>query len=357
MLIIAIKINNIMADKKFFNNKGPFDLAQLAELSGAKINYSKVSAPKDFQKILIKDVASLEKAEKGHIAFFANAKYKNLFSTSKAEVIICQEKFVDAAPEGAYLLIHTNPYYVYALICNAFYPTFEKAKKSQIHQTAIISESAKLGENVTIGANVYIGENVQIGDNTHIKAGAIIEDNCKIGENCQISNNVTISHTIMGDNNLILPNAAIGQDGFGFATENGQHVKVPQIGRVLIGNNVEIGAGTTIDRGSAADTIISDMCRIDNLVQIGHNVKLGRGCVIVSQVGVAGSTEIGDYSVLGGQVGVAGHLKIGSFVTIAAKAGIAKDIEDKKIMGGTPAVPIREWHKQTAILNKLVNSK
>ena len=177
--------------------------------------------------------------------------------------------------------------------------------------------------------------------------------NCVIGNDCTIHSNVNITNAIIGNNVIIHSGVSIGQDGFGYAYNNGRHHKVPQVGRVIIGDDVEIGANTTIDRGSAPDTIIGEGTKIDNLVQIGHNVKIGKHCIIVSQVGISGSTEIGDYTIIAGQAGIAGHLKIGSQVQVAAQAGITRDLEDKAIVGGTPAVPLRQYHKQALALAKL----
>jgi UDP-3-O-[3-hydroxymyristoyl] glucosamine N-acyltransferase len=202
---------------------------------------------------------------------------------------------------------------------------------------------------------VVIEDGVVIGNNSSIDHNSVIKRNVVIGNNTKIASNVTISHSVIGNNVIIHPGTRIGQDGFGFASDHTGHLKVPQLGIVKIGDFVEIGANTTIDRGSAQDTIIGDMCQIDNLVQLGHNVQLGKACVIVAQVGIAGSTKLGDFVILGGQVGVAGHLKIGNQVQVAAQSGIAQNIEDKQIMGGSPAVPIRQWHKQTFCLKKLAN--
>ena len=157
----------------------------------------------------------------------------------------------------------------------------------------------------------------------------------------------------MGNGTIIHAGTRIGQDGFGYATENGSHIKIPQIGRVIIGHDVEIGANCTIDRGSMEDTVIEDMCKLDNLIQIAHNVVLGKGCIIASQVGISGSTKVGNYVVLGGQVGIAGHLTIGDFAQIGAQSGLTKDVKAREVVFGSPAQPIREAFKQIAMLRKL----
>lgn len=336
-----------MADSRFFQNNGAISLKKIIELTGA--------SPGDSadENTLIEDVAPIESATQKQLSFLINSKYLSSFKESKAGFCFVSEKFAHHAPSSMITLIHSNPYKAYALVANEFYA--EKETTSGVSSTAVISNTAKLGNNCSIGNFVVIEDGVSIGDNTIIDHNSIIKRNVVIGKNSKIASNVTISHSVIGDNVMIHPGARIGQDGFGFASDHTGHLKVPQLGIVRIGNFVEIGANTTIDRGSAQDTVIGDMCQIDNLVQLGHNVQLGKACVIVAQVGIAGSTKLGDFVVLGGQVGVAGHLKIGNQVQVAAQSGIAQNIEDKQIMGGYPAMPIRQWHRQTFRLQKLAN--
>lgn len=338
-----------MADSRFFNNSGPISLKAILELTGAKLldnDHANLE-----QKI--EDVAPLEIAHSKQLSFLINNKYIESFKNSKAGFCIVSDKLRALAPKSMVVLTHNNPYKAYAIIANQFYPP-DRNSNEEIASTAIISKSAKLGKNCKIGNFVVIEDGVKIGDNAFIDHNTVIKRNVEIGSNVRIYSNVMITHAIIGNNVVIHSGVRIGQDGFGFASDHTGHMKVPQLGKVIIGNFVDIGANTTIDRGSAQDTIIEDMCQIDNLVQLGHNVKLGKACVIVAQVGIAGSTKLGDFVVLGGQVGVAGHLNIGNQVQVAAQSGIAQDIEDKKIMGGSPAVPIRQWHKQNFMLNKLI---
>lgn len=336
-----------MADSRFFQNNGSISLQEIIEITGASLSKSADLLA------TIEDVAPLELATSNQLSFLINNKYIEAFKVSKAGFCFALEKFAVHAPSSMVVLVHSNPYKAYALVAGKLYK--EKANTGEIAESAFIAKTAKIGANCNIGHNVVIEEDVVIGDNTSIDHNTVIKRSVVIGNNCRIASNVTVSHSVIGNNVVIYPGARIGQDGFGFASDHTGHLKVPQLGIVQIGNFVEIGANTTIDRGSAQNTIIEDMCQIDNLVQLGHNVHLGKACVIAAQVGIAGSTKLGDFVVLGGQVGLAGHLKIGNQVQVAAQSGVAQDIEDKQIMGGSPAVPIRQWHRQNFCLQKLVN--
>jgi UDP-3-O-[3-hydroxymyristoyl] glucosamine N-acyltransferase len=339
----------MMTDPIFFTNFGPFSLKEIAKISESVLRFPAASS-RD-QDFLINDVAPMDLAEEHVITFLANKKYLPLLAKTNASACFIEEKYVDKAPANMILLISGNPYKSYALTASAFYPT--EKRKMFIGKNISIHSSSTIGVNHHIEPNVCIGANVVIGNNCYIGAGSVIADGVIIGDNCHISSCVTISHTIIGDDVLIHPGARIGQDGFGFASDRYGHYKIPQLGRVLIGNKVEIGANTCIDRGSGNDTIIEDGCMIDNLVQIGHNVKLGKNSVIVAQVGISGSTKLGDFVVVGGQVGISGHLNIGTGAKIAARSGVIKDVEAMEEQGGYPAIPIMQWHRQTILLKKL----
>jgi UDP-3-O-[3-hydroxymyristoyl] glucosamine N-acyltransferase len=333
-----------MPDLNFFNTIEPLSLNEIASISGCTIHTAGKS------NLLIKGVSAIDTATPDDLTFLSNQKYAGSLMTCKAAACILSEENVSKAPEGMAILTSKNPYAAYAKIATAFYPGDKQS--GEISPQAFIDSSAKIGDGSTIEAGAFIGKNAKIGNNTYIASGAYISKGVQVGNNCTISHNVTLSHCIVGNNVLLHPGVRIGQDGFGFATEHGVHLKVPQLGRVIIEDHVEIGANSCIDRGAGPDTVIGQGTKMDNLVQIGHNVKTGRGCIFVAHVGISGSTKLGDYVVLGGQVGVAGHLNIGSMVNVAAQSGVAKDVEPKAIIGGSPAVPVKQWHRQTiAVMN------
>jgi len=336
-----------MSDRKFYINNGPFNLSQIAELIACQITEQE-------GKLLIHNVVSLADATEKDLTFLNNDKYLKNIENTKAAACIVSESFAHTYPQNMIILKAKNPYFAYAKLVDLFY---SPAKTYHQKPSAYISSSAKIGKNCYIGHNAVIEDEVEIGDDSIIEAGSFIDYGVQIGKRAKIYSGVSISNSIIGDDVVILPGARIGQDGFGFATERGAHKKIYHIGRVLIGNDVEIGAGSTIDRGSMKDTIIEDFCRIDNLVQIGHNVLIKRGTILVAQVGIAGSSTIGSYCALGGQVGIAGHVTITDQVQIAGQGGVMQDINEPGIMGGSPAVPIRDWHKQTILLRKLINEK
>jgi UDP-3-O-[3-hydroxymyristoyl] glucosamine N-acyltransferase len=339
-----------MVDARFFVNCGPFSVAQLAEATGAQL-----LAPSAASR-MIGDVAPLDRASANDVSFFDNTKYIEQFLGSEAGACFVRPKFSEQAPKTMALLITDDPYRCYAMAAQKFYPT-EIKNQANIAPSAIIDPSAKIGNHVSIHAGAVIGANVSIGDNTRIGANSVIHDGVEIGDNCQIGALSSFSHCIIGNRVLIHRGVHIGQDGFGFALGREGHIKVPQLGRVVIEDDVEIGAGTTIDRGTGPDTVIGEGTKIDNLVQIGHNVQIGRRAVIVAQCGISGSTRIGDGVVLAGQVGLSGHIKIGHGAKIAAKSGVIGDIPAGTSYGGYPAVPVQEWHRQTIALSKIIKSK
>ncbi len=338
-----------MPDNRFFLNRGPFTLGELAVIGKCTLHKS-LHAP-----IQIKNVAPIDQATADDITFLNNPKYSKQLKSSNAIACILDEKSLSYAPNNMALLFSKNPYASYARIAQEFFPEIQY--KPIVSDRAVIATTAKLGTHCHIGPGVIIGEHVVLGDHCAIGPNSVIGDHVEIGSHSIIHANVSLSYCLIGEHVILHSGVRIGQDGFGFATDMGVHLKVPQLGRVIIGNHVEVGANSCIDRGAGPDTIIGDGCKIDNLVQIGHNVQLGKGCIVVSQVGISGSTKCGNYVVLGGQVGVAGHLTIGDMANIAAQSGVMHNIEPKQIMGGSPAIPIKQWHRQTVAVKQLIQKE
>ena len=338
-----------MIDKTFFKNNGPFTLGKIAEICGA------VLADSSKADTEISDIATMFKASENEICFFYDKKAKEKAAGIKATACVTTEELAGCIPQGVIILTSPNPKMAFLKLNKAFYGEIEPRR--EISGTAKIAPSVKIGQNAYIGEYVVIEENVEIGDNCRIEHHAVIGRGCKIGNNCRIGAGASVAYTIMGNDCYIYTGARIGQDGFGFMVINGKHERIPQLGRVIIGNDVEIAANTCVDRGALDDTVIGDGCRIDNLVQVAHNDKLGRGCVIVSQTGIAGSCTFGDYVVCGGQSGFADHLNIGSGAQIGAQSGLMRDVEPGAIVMGYPAVPIKEFMRQVACVQKLVKNK
>lgn len=332
-----------MADPKFHQKSGNQSLEFLADQISAALHGDKT--------FMVHDVAPLDQAGPQDISFLDNVKYKDSFKNTKAGACIISQEMAQFAPDGCNLIITKSPYKSYAKIAQIFYP--DNFPATQISKYAHVDETAQISAGCIIEHNVVIGDGVKLGKGCWIEAGSIIRDNVEIGDKCRIGTNTTISHAIIGSGTRLYPGVRIGQDGFGFAIDPAGHVKVPQLGRVIIGDHVEIGANSCIDRGAGPDTVIGDGTWIDNLVQIGHNAKIGRGCVIIAQAGIAGSTTLEDFVVVAAQAGVAGHLKIGQGTQIAAKTGVMQDLPAGSKVMGYPALPIKQFMRQIATLKKM----
>ena len=336
-----------MVDTRFFIHNGAMTIAEIAKACGAELQ----TAGKE--EILIKDINTLAAAGSDEICFFYDRKKKSAGAEIKAAACITTAELMPFVAEGVAILIVDDPKLAALKLKEAMYA--EKRPAAGIAATAVVHPTAEIGEGCSIADYAVIGANVKIGKNTVVEPFAVVSDGCVIGDGCRLGAHCCIAYTIMGNNCYIYNGARIGQDGFGFQTINGVHKRIPQLGRVVMGNDIEVGACSCIDRGALGDTVIGDGCRIDNLVQIAHNDKLGRGCVVVSQTGIAGSCTFGDYVVCGGQTGFADHLNIGSGVQVAAQSGVMRDIEAGSVVMGSPSVPFKDFMRQVAFLQK--NSK
>ncbi|MPY68457.1 MAG: UDP-3-O-(3-hydroxymyristoyl)glucosamine N-acyltransferase [Alphaproteobacteria bacterium] len=334
-----------MPDPRFHAARGPFTIAALAEIGHAELRGTADPT------LEIRDVAPLDEAGPGQVSFIDNPHYVDAFRVSRAGACVVHPDRVEAAPDGMALLVSGNPYLSYALIAQAFYP---EPASSGIRGTGVhVDASASIGDGVDIAPGAVVQANAVIGARCMIGPGAVIGQGVVLGDDCRIGAAASLGFCILGNRVRIAAGARIGEAGFGFATGPSGHVSVPQLGRVLIEDDVDIGANTTIDRGAGPDTVIGAGTRIDNLVQIGHNVRIGRGCIIVAQVGISGSTKLEDFVVLGGQVGLAGHLTIGKGAQLAAQSGVMKNVPPGARLAGSPAIPIQKWFRQGVLLSRL----
>jgi UDP-3-O-[3-hydroxymyristoyl] glucosamine N-acyltransferase len=303
--------------------------------------------------IEIFEVAEIQNAKNGSISFLGNNMYAKYLETTEASATIVSDENLLSGRNG---IVVDNPQLAIAKVLSMFYP--DEPLSQKIDSKSHISTSSEIGMNVTIEVGAVIESGVKIGDNSFVGANSFIGRNTKIGSGCKIYQNAVLYHsTIMGYNSIIHSSTVIGSDGFGFIPGDEQHHKIPQTGRVVIGDNVEIGANSAIDRATIGETIIGDMSKLDNLVHIGHNVQIGKACLITAQVGIAGSTKIGDNCQIGGQAGVVPHVEIGPNSIIAAKSGVTKSLAGNQMYGGYPARPIREEHKRNAVYREVLSIK
>ena len=320
----------------FFENTGPFKISDILKV----INLDPSEINKDQMVVDIKDLFT---SEKNDITFFHSKKYKDIAKNTKASFCITTKNLKDELPKNCIPLIVNNVLVSTSMITSKFYPS---SVNDNFDDSAINITETKFKDKVNFGKNVLIGNNVNIGSNCLIGHNSIIEQNVLIGNNCSVGSNVIIRNTLINDNVNILDNCVIGKHGFGFFPSNDKNLRYPHIGIVIIGENSEIGCGSTIDRGSMSNTVIGKNTFLDNQIHIAHNVKIGENSIIAGQVGIAGSTILGNNIKIGGQAGISGHLKIGNNVEIAGGSGVIKDIPDNSKVMGYPAKSIRDFLKE-----------
>ncbi len=335
----------------FFERVLSPSIAEVANWTGAVVGEDTDGA------LRIDRVASLDHAGPGAITFLDNPRYASDLALTRASACFVAARYRAMVPAGTAALVVAEPYRAIALVLARLYPSAVRPGAvfgiEGLSPGAVIHPEAHLEENVTVDPGAVIGPGSEIGSGTTVGANSVIGPGVRIGRSCSIGPQVTVLHALIGNRVILHPGVRIGQDGFGFAMGPGGHLKVPQVGRVVIQDEVEIGANSTIDRGSNRDTIVGEGTKIDNLVQIGHNVVIGRHCVIVSQSGVSGSTRVGDYVAIGGQAGLTGHLSIGDGAQVGAQAGVMADVPAGSRIVGSPAQPVREFFKQTAAIKRL----
>jgi len=342
-----------MAQPIFFKSPPSSTLADIAALTKAHL----VDPARGAQQI--RGLASLDEAGPMHLAFFDNLKYADQLAATKAGALLVQQRFEAQVPEGVAVLRAAKPFHAFVQIAREWHGDALRPQSwfdtEGISPSAIIDPTAQLEDGVVVDPLVVIGPRVEIGAGTVIGAGAVIGADVKIGRDCNVGAKTTIQFALIGNNVLIHPGCNIGQDGYGFIFFGpAGHVKVPQTGRVLIQNNVEVGAGSTIDRGALRDTVIGEGTKIDNQVQIGHNVTIGRHCLLAAQIGLAGSLTIGDNVALGAKVGINNHLKIGDGAQVTAMSAVKDDIPANGRWGGHFAKPTKQWFREIIAVERLV---
>jgi UDP-3-O-[3-hydroxymyristoyl] glucosamine N-acyltransferase len=306
-------------------------------------------------------VAPLESAGPDDLAYMDNPKYADALAATGAKACLVSRRFAARVPAATIALVTEQPYRAYAEVLARLYPAAARPGSafaaSGVSPGSSVHPTARLEHGVILDPGVVIGPGAEVGSGTMVGANAVIGPQTRIGRDCSIAANVSVFHGLIGNRVILHPGVRIGQDGFGYAMGARGHRKVPQVGRVIIQDEVEIGANTTIDRGASRDTVIGEGTKIDNLVQIAHNVVVGRHCVIVAQVGISGSATLDDFVVLGGQVGVIGHVRIGMGAQIAATSNVNTDVPAGARWGGTPAKPMRDWFREVTALKTLASKR
>jgi UDP-3-O-[3-hydroxymyristoyl] glucosamine N-acyltransferase len=335
----------VAADPRFHPAGPPLTLAEAASIAGGEL------ASGDPGRV-VSGVGPLGGATPAEVSFLDNRRYAGQLATTRAAAVVLAAEFAARLPEGVAAIVTAQPYLGFARIAERLHPG--PAPRPGIHPSAVVDPTAVVGEGCEVGPLAVICARAEIGPGCVIGPHAVVGEGVVLGEGCRVGANVSISHCLAGRFVVLHPGARIGQEGFGFAvTPDGRFQTMPQLGRVILGDFVEIGANSCVDRGSQGDTVLGAGTRLDNLVQIGHNVRTGQACVLVAQVGVSGSSTLGNGVQLGGQAGVTGHIVIGDRARVGAQAGVMNDVPADSDVVGSPAWPARETLRAVAALRRL----
>jgi UDP-3-O-[3-hydroxymyristoyl] glucosamine N-acyltransferase len=343
-----------MSDPVFLRDTRGLSVDEIVMLTGATAPVPQKRA------IRVVNIAPLDRAGPGDISFFDNKRFSTDAERTHAGVCLTGAALVQLLPQHVVALVVREPYGAFVQVARTLFPQSLRPvtlTEPGSVKGAFIDPSARLESGVTVEPGAVIGPRCEIGNGTLIGACAVIGTDVRIGRDCAIGSSAVVTNALIGDRVIIHPGCKIGQDGFGFVMSGGGHLKVPQVGRVIIQDDVEVGAGTTIDRGAIRDTVIGEGTKIDNLVQVGHNVSIGRHCVVVAQTGISGSATLDDFVVLGARAGVNNMVTIGEGAQIAATSNVNGNVPPGSRWGGTPAKPVKQWFREVMALERLARPK